>query len=138
MEIKIPYGAGTTPKGKDRNLLSSNSEAEIYFPDCLLANQNLHRLLKRGHLPTPALPKRLSLIFLWAELSRNAPIPIVKPLQYTVCICWRGMGFTLLFGFTVILHNLFQNQTSLLVITCWQCDEKLEVLWEHKWWVKLH
>ena len=121
------------PTGKCLNLLSSNVVAGMYFPDWWLANQNLHWLLKPGHLPTPALPKRLSLIFLWAELSRRDPILIVNPLQYTVCICWREIGFTLLFGFAIILHSLFQNRPPLLVMTCWQLDYKLEVFWEHKW-----
>ena len=46
-----------SPKGKGRNILISNSVAEIYFPACLLANKNVHRLLNPGHLPNPALPK---------------------------------------------------------------------------------
>ena len=124
-------------KGKGRNLLSSNSLVEMYLPAFFLANRNVHRLLKPGHLPTTTLPRRISLIFLWAEFYRSAPLPIVNPIQYTVCICWREMGCTLLFGFAVILHNLFQNRPPLLVLTCWQCDEKLEVFWEHKLWVNL-
>ena len=128
----------SSPMGKGRNILSSNSVAEMYFQSCCFPNKNLHRLLKPVHLPIPALPKRIYLILLWVELSRRAPTPIVNPLQYTVCICWRSMGCTLLFGFTVILHNLFQNFPPLLVLNYWQRDDKLEVFWEHKWWVKLH
>ena len=128
----------SSPKGKGQNLLISNSVSEMYFPAFWLANTNVHRLLKPGHLPTPELPKRLSLIFLYAELSQRYPIPIVKTLQYTVCICWRKMGFTLLFGFSVILNNWFQNRPPLLALNFWQRDEKLEVFWEHKWWVKLN
>ena len=125
----------SSPKGKFRNLLISNSVAEIYFPACWLANQNVHQLLNPGHLTTPALPKRLSLILLWAELSQKDPTPIVNPLQYTVCISCIAMGWTLLFGFNVILHNLFQIRPSLLVLNFWQRDENLEMFWEHKWWV---
>ena len=84
-------------------------------------------MLKPGHLPTPALTKRISLIFLWVELYRMDPTPIVNPLQYTVCIFWKEMGCTLLFGFAVILHSWFQNRPPLLVLTCWQCDDKLNV-----------
>ena len=126
------------PKDKSRNQLSSNSVAEMYLPDRWLENKDVLRLLKPGHLPTPALPKRISLIFLLEEFYQRAPIPIVNTLQYKVCICWRTMGCTLLFGFAAILHNLFQNWPVLLVLTCWQRDEKLEVFWENKWWVKLH
>ena len=107
-----------SPKGKYRNLLGSNSVAEMYLPACWLANQNVHQLLNLAHLLTPALSKRLSLIFLRMELYLRDPIPIVNPLIYTVCICWMSMGCTLLFGFTIILHNLFQNMPPLLVLTC--------------------
>ena len=126
------------PKGKGQKLMSSNSVAEMYFPACFLTNQTYTSCRKPGHITTPALPRRLYLILLWAELSQRALIPIVNPLQYTVSICWKEMGCTLLFGFSVILHNLFQNRPPLLVLNCWQCDEKLEVFWEHKRWVKLN
>ena len=134
-----------SPKGKDQNLLISNSVSEIYLPDCRLYNQKVHRFLNPLHLPTPALTKRLSLIFLWEEFSRRAPIPIVNPLQYTVCICWSEMGCTLSFGFAAVLHYLSQNRPSLLVLTCWQLRTFLgayimsEVTffknWKNKWWV---
>ena len=127
-----------SPKGKGLNLLISNSVAEMYFPAYFLDNKNVYRLLKLGHLTTLALPKRLYIIFIWAELSQRDPITIVNTLQYTVCICWRAKGCTLLCGFTLILNNWFQNRPRLLVLTCWQRDDKLEVFWDHKWWVKLH
>ena len=58
----------------------------VYLPVYWLYNPNVHRLLKPGHMPTPALPKRLSLIFLWEEFSQTDPIQIVNPLLDTVCI----------------------------------------------------
>ena len=128
----------SSPKGKCRNLLIYNSVAEMYFPACWLANANIHRLIKPGHLPTPTLPKRISIFFLWEEFSWRAPTEIVNPLQYTVCIFWRAIGCTLLFGFALILHYWFQNRPPFLVLTCWQRDENLEVFWDHKLWVKLH
>ena len=78
------------PKGKGWNLISSNSVAGVYLPAYWLSNTDIHRLLNPGHLPTPALPQRLSLIFLWAEFSQRAPIPIFNPLQDTVYIV-RGI-----------------------------------------------
>ena len=128
----------SSPEGKGQNLISYNLVSEMYILACLLANQNLHRLLDTGHLPTTALPKRFSLILLWGKLSQRAPIPIVNPLQYTVRIYWREKGCTLLFVFTAALHNWFQNRNSLLVLTCWLRDDKLEVFWKHKLLVKLH
>ena len=122
-----------SPKGKGQILLSSNSVAEMYLPASRLDNQNVHRLLKPVHLPTPALPKRISLIFLWEELSWRDPITIVNPLQYKVCIFWRTMGCKLLFGLAVILHNWFQYFPPLLVLTRLQHYDKLEVFWENKW-----
>ena len=76
----------SSPKEKCQNLLSSNSVAEMYFPACLLANQNVHQLLNLGHLTTPDIPKRLSLIFLWVELFQRDPIPIVDSLLKPDCI----------------------------------------------------
>ena len=128
----------SSPKGKGRNLISFNSVAVMYFPACWFVNTNVQWLPNLVHLATTALPKRLSLIFLWAGFSRRYPIPIVDPLIYTVCIFCRSMGCTLLFGFSVRLRYWFKNRPPLLVLTCWQCDENLEVFWEHKWWVKLH
>ena len=128
----------SSPKGKDQNILRSNSVGEMYFPACWLANPNVHRLLNPGHLPTPELPNMIYLIFLLAEFTQRDPIPIVNPLQYSVCICWSEMGCTLLFGFAAVLHNWFQNRNYLLLMNFWQRDDKLEVFWEHKGWVKLH
>ena len=110
----------------------------MYLPACLLSNQNVHQLLKTVHLTTTALPKSISLIFLWERFSQRDTIPIVNPLQYTVCIFWRAMGCTLLFGFVAVLHYWFQNLPYLFVLYCWERDVKLELIWEHKWWVKLH
>ena len=120
------------PKEKCGNLISSNSVVGMYFPACWLFNPNVHRLLKPVHLSTPTLPNILYLIFLRAGFFLRDPIPIFNSLVYTVCICWREMGFTLLFGFAVILHYLYKNWPPLLVLTCWQRDEKLEVFCEHK------
>ena len=39
-----------------------------------------------GQMSTPDIPKRLSIIFLWAEFSQRAPIPIVNILINTVYI----------------------------------------------------
>ena len=39
-----------------------------------------------GQLTNTALPKRISLIFLWAEFDQRDPMPIVKPLPKTVCV----------------------------------------------------
>ena len=128
----------SSSKGKVRNLLRCISVAEIYFQACLLANQNVHCLLKPGQLPSTALPKRISLIFICTELYWRAPIPVFNTLQYTVYICWREMGCTLLFCFAAVLHNWFQNLLSILVMNYWQRDDKLGVFWEHKWWVKLY
>ena len=51
----------SSPKGRGRNLLISNSVAGAKLPASWLANPNVHRLLIPVHLPTPVLPKRLSL-----------------------------------------------------------------------------
>ena len=66
------------PKGKGRNLISSNSVAGMYLPAYWLANQNVHWLLNIENLPTPALHKRISLIFLW-EFSPEGLLP-----QYSI------------------------------------------------------
>ena len=70
------------PKFKVRNLISSNSVAGAYILALLLANPNLHRLLKPVKLPTPVLLKRISLIFLWEDFSQRDTIPIVNALLY--------------------------------------------------------
>ena len=79
-------------KCKFRNLLSSNSLARAQLPAQWLANPNVHWLITPEKLPTPALPKRLSLIFIWAELSRRARIPIFNILLNTVCIVGGRQG----------------------------------------------
>ena len=127
-----------SPKGKGQNLISSNLIAGIYLPASLFTNTNVHTLLNPGHLPTTALPKRLSLIFLWTEFPRRDPIPIVNPLLYTVCIFegwWSAHSYLF---FSVRLHDWFRNRPPLLMLNYWQRDDKLKVFWEHKLWVKLH
>ena len=119
----------SSPKCKGQNLLGSNWVAGMYFPVYWLDNPNVHRFLKLGHLPNPALPKRPYRIFIWAKFSWRSLIPIVNPLQYTLCICWIPMGCTLLFGFTIILHNWFQNRPPLLVLNYWKRCDKLEFFW---------
>ena len=75
-----------SPKGKVQNIISSNSVAGKYLPECWFANPNVHRLLNPGKQPTPALLNRLYQIFLLVELSWRDPIPIVNPLLKTVRI----------------------------------------------------
>ena len=74
------------PKGKVQNLISSNSVAFFYLPACWLANPNLHRLIMPILMSTPTIPKRIYLIFLWAEFPQRDPIPIIDPLLKTVYI----------------------------------------------------
>ena len=76
----------SSPKGKDQNLIRCNSVAGAYLPAFLLADPNVHLLIKSVQLPTPELPKRLYLIFLWVEFSQMDTIPIVNPLLNTVRI----------------------------------------------------
>ena len=73
----------SSPKVKVQNLISSNSVEVMYLPAIRLANTNIHLLLNPGQLPTTALPKRLSRIFLWEEFSRRDPILIVNTFLYT-------------------------------------------------------
>ena len=80
------------PKENPQNLLSYYSVSGEKLPDSWLDNPNVHRLLMPVQLPTPALPNRLSLIFIWAELSQRAPIPIANPLLDTVCIVGGQWG----------------------------------------------
>ena len=85
------------------------------------------KLLSYFQLPTPVLTKRLSLIFLWAEFSWRAPIPIVKPLLKMVCGfggLWGAHSYSASQKYNKIPNN-FWDQLSLLVINCWQCDDKL-------------
>ena len=53
-----------------------------------------------GKLPTTTLPKRISLTFLWAELSQRDPIPIVNALLKKFFL--EGDGVGLLFVFTKV------------------------------------
>ena len=76
----------SSPKGKGRNLISSNSLDRAQLTAYWLENQNVHRLLNPGQLPTHAVPKRLSLIFLLTVFSQRDPIPIVNSIIDTVCI----------------------------------------------------
>ena len=82
----------SSPKGKDRNLISSNSVMGACFPAYQLANPNVHRLLTQVQLPTPALLKRIYLIFIWQELSQRAPILIFNPLLDIVYIVGGQWG----------------------------------------------
>ena len=70
----------SSPKGKGRNLISSNSLLGAQLPACWLANPDVHRFLNPGQLTTPALPKRISVIFLWTEFFQRYHIPIFNPL----------------------------------------------------------
>ena len=86
----------SSPKGKGQNLISSKSVVGVYLPACWLANPKVHRFLKPGQLPTPTLPKRSSIIFLWEEFSQRAPIPIFNPLLNTVRVfvgIWGAHSF---------------------------------------------
>ena len=76
-------------KGKCQNLIIFNSVVGVYVPAYWLNNTNVHRLLNTGQLPTTALTKRVSIIFLWAEFSRRAPIPMFNPILNIFCI-FRG------------------------------------------------
>ena len=75
-----------SPKGKVRNLMISNLVVGVYILAYWFSNTNVHRLLKSVQLPSYALPKRLSIIFLWAEFSIRGPIYIVNIVLYTFCI----------------------------------------------------
>ena len=58
----------------------------MYLQYYWLTNTNVHPLLMPLQLTTAALPKRISLIFLWVELSQRDTILIVNPLLKTVSI----------------------------------------------------
>ena len=120
----------TSPlKGKIPNLIRSISLAGAQLPACWLDNKNLHRLLKLGKMTNPVLPKRISLILLWAEFPQIDPIQIVNPLPNTVYIFGRQWGAQ---SYLASLKNNkeldnFRNWPPILVLTCWQYDEKLIV-----------
>ena len=106
-------------KGKVQNLISSNSVAVMQIPAYQLVNPNIHRFLKPVKLPTPALPKRLSLILLLAKFSQRAPIPIVNPLLKNVRIFEGIQGAH---SYSASLKNSnkidkFSNRPPVLVLT---------------------
>ena len=109
----------TSPsKGKSWNLISSNSVADVYLLGYWLANPNVHRLLKTVHLSTPALPRRLSVIFLWEELSQRALIPILNTLLDIICIVggrWGAHSYLALLKNNRVTY-LFWNR---LLSLCW-------------------
>ena len=80
-------------------------------------------------MTNPVLPKRISLILLWAEFPQRDPIQIVNPLPNTVYIFGRQWGAQ---SYLASLKNNkeldnFRNWPPILVLTCWQYDEKLIV-----------
>ena len=116
------------------------------IPEYWLENPNLHRLITTGKLTTLDLTKRLYLIFLWAELSRRATIPIPNPLLYTVYIVggWQGAH-----SYSALLKNnketdCFRNRLLSLcwivqnVITIWNIFGRIndECIWN--WIVDRH
>ena len=68
------------PKGKGQNLLRYYSVVGENLPSIWLYNPNIAMLLILGQLTTTALPKRLSLIFLWAEFLLN------RKLSYLIAL----------------------------------------------------
>ena len=74
-------------EGNVKNLIISNSVAGAYLPYYWLDNPNVHWLLTPEKLPTPALPKRLHLIF-----YHRVPIYIVNSLLNTVYIVGGQWG----------------------------------------------
>ena len=137
--------------GKFWNLISSNLVAGVNLPASWLDNRNVHRFLNLERLPTPALPKSISLIFLLAELSWRAPIPIVNPLLYTVCIFGGRWGehsyldtpknnketdwfWNRLLSLCWLVHNVMTNlKCAVRGVNEW--SYKLKVFWKNKWWV---
>ena len=97
-----------------------NSLAGGYLPACWLANSNVHWLHTLGQLPTHALPKRLHLIFLWAEFSQRAPITIANPILKPVLIFggkWGAHSYLVSHKNNEETYN-FQNWPPILVLTC--------------------
>ena len=108
------------PKGKGQKLINSNSVAGAQIPACWLASPNVHWLITLGQLNTPALPKRLSLIFLWAEFSLRSSIHIVTPLLNTVRIFggrWDVHSYLSSPTYNKKTDN-FRNWSPILVLTC--------------------
>ena len=107
-------------KGKDRNLLSSNSVAGAQILACWSANPNVHWLLITVQLPTTELHKRLSIIFLWVKFPQRYPIHIFNPLLKTVCVFggrWGAQYYSAPPEYNKTINN-FRNWLSLLVPTC--------------------
>ena len=118
-----------SPKGKGRKPIISNPVLGAQLQACLLANPTIHRFIIPGQLTSPALPKRLSLIFLLEVLSQRSPITIVNPLLKTFCFfggIW-GAHYCLASPKYNKKTNNFQNQLPLLVLTSLQWDDKLNV-----------
>ena len=136
----------SSPKGKGQNLISSNSVAWVYIPSIWLENPNVHRFLKQGHLATPALPKIIFLIFLWAELPRRDLIPIVNQLLYTLYIVegrW-GAHFYLYLPKNNKETDCFWNRLISLcwlvhnVMTNWKCFGRINDVCSLTWIVDRH
>ena len=74
-----------------------------------------------GELTIPVLPRRLSLIFLWTELSRRYPIPIVNTVLKKFLFLGGGGVHTL-----ICLHwKITRKQIFLLIYflyLCWLVD----------------
>ena len=86
-------------------------------------------MLILGQFPTTALHKRLAIIFLWEEFYQRDPIPIFNSLFKSVCIFgeqWGAHSYSYFPKYNRITKN-FQNGLLLLVLTCWQSDDKLNV-----------
>ena len=80
-----------------------------------------------GQLPTPEIPKRPYLIFLWADFYRRDTIHIVNPILKTVFVIGGQCGaqYYLYSPMYEKMTNKIQNWLPLLVLTCWQYDGKL-------------
>ena len=99
-----------------------------------MANPKVHQFFIPRQLPTPALYKRLSLIFLWVKFSQRASIPIVNPLLKTVCTFggrWCAHYYSASPKYRKITYN-FWNQPPLLVTIFWKYDDKFNSVFEIK------
>ena len=68
------------------------------------------------------------------EFTQRDPIPMFNPLLKTVCIFGGRCGahyYSASPKYNKIKDN-FWNQPPLLVMTCWQCDDKFNVVFEIK------
>ena len=107
-----------SPKKKGQNPINSNSVAGAYIQACCFANPNIQWFLMPGQLPTPVLIKRIYIIFLWTELSKRYPIPIVNLLLKTVCVfgvLWGAHSYPASPKYNNIT-NYFRNRLPLLVL----------------------